>query len=309
MKSPSSRRARPRGISPVSTRWVAGYEFIRLDWAVLGITALLGAAATLLFSLVPALQASRAAVSDALRQGGRTVTVSRSRRWLGTALASGQVALTLALVVASALILGAVDGAVNGVLGFDKRNLMTANLTLPERPYADAELRRVVEVRVAGLDVHQLEAVGSQRGREPLEVEPHVDEEVVPGARDERPVRPVDRVHVEAEPGEDAADLERLPEVRVRVRQQRAGGEQVRVDDVGDERAGARRAAADSGGGEVRDGLVGAAEAAKRAFEEARDAAGQRREPHCGVRDAITRGIRGIGFADPWASRAPSRAS
>jgi predicted permease len=58
------------------------------------------------------------------------------------------VALTLALVVASALILGAVDGAVNGVLGFDKRNLMTANLTLPERPYADAELRRQFVARV-----------------------------------------------------------------------------------------------------------------------------------------------------------------
>ncbi|MEZ5288530.1 MAG: hypothetical protein R2712_27730 [Vicinamibacterales bacterium] len=127
---------------------MAGYEFLQLDFAVLATTAALGAGATLFFSLLPALQASRAAVADALRQGGRTVTLGRTRRWLGTALAAGQVALTLALVVASALILGAVDGAVNGVLGFDKHHVMTARLTLPERPYAEQEARRQFVDRV-----------------------------------------------------------------------------------------------------------------------------------------------------------------
>ena len=38
--------------------------------------------------------------------------------------------------------LPAADNAVNGPLGFDKRNLLTARLILPERPYADAEKRR-----------------------------------------------------------------------------------------------------------------------------------------------------------------------
>jgi putative ABC transport system permease protein len=84
-----------RGLPPSVLRWVAGYEFMqpRLGtcWAS---RRLLGGAATLRFSLMPALQASRAGMSDALRQGGRTRSVSRSRRWLGTALAAGQVALT-----------------------------------------------------------------------------------------------------------------------------------------------------------------------------------------------------------------------
>jgi predicted permease len=137
-----------RGLPTSVLRWVAGYEFLRLDLTVLLMTALLGACATLFFSLLPALQASGAAVSDTLRQGGRTSTVGRGRRWLGTALAAGQVALTLALIVASALILGAVDGAVNGVLGFDKRQVMTARLTLPDRPYAEQERRRQFVARV-----------------------------------------------------------------------------------------------------------------------------------------------------------------
>lgn len=137
-----------RGLPPSVLRWVAGHEFLRLDWAVLGVTAVLSTGATLLFSIMPALNASRAALAESLRQGSRTTTVSRSRRWTGTVLAAGQVALTLALVAGSTLILGAVHAAVDGVLGFDKRHVMTASLTLPEQPYAEAEKRRQFAARV-----------------------------------------------------------------------------------------------------------------------------------------------------------------
>ncbi len=124
-------------------------------------TALLGACATLFFSLLPALQASRrgglryaAAGRTHGRQSGAAVA------GLGRRLAAGQVALTLALIVASALILGAVDGAVNGVLGFDKQHVMTARLTLPDRPYAEQERRRQFVARV--LDrLHGIPAVES----------------------------------------------------------------------------------------------------------------------------------------------------
>ena len=51
-------------------------------------------------------------------------------------------ALTLTLVVAAVLIVGGVDRAVDGLVGFDKRQLLTAELTLPERPYADLARRR-----------------------------------------------------------------------------------------------------------------------------------------------------------------------
>ena len=63
-----------RGLPPGVLRWVPGHEFLRVDPALLLMTALLGAGATMFFSLLPALQASGAAVSDTLRQGGRTVT-------------------------------------------------------------------------------------------------------------------------------------------------------------------------------------------------------------------------------------------
>jgi predicted permease len=130
------------GIPPSVLRFVPGWQFMEIDARVLGLTALLGALATIAFSLLPAIHASRAGVADALRESGRTQTASRRRQWLRNSLAAAQVALTLALLFGSGLMLVGADRAVNGDLGFDKRNLMTAQLVLPDRPYADAETRK-----------------------------------------------------------------------------------------------------------------------------------------------------------------------
>lgn len=131
-----------RGLPANIVRYVPGYEFLKVDGTVLATTAALGALATIAFALLPALYASRAGLADSLRQGGRGVTSGGGRQRLRTGLAATQVALTVVLIAASMLILGGVDTAVNGSLGFDKRQLMTAELTLPDRPYAD-EWRRL----------------------------------------------------------------------------------------------------------------------------------------------------------------------
>jgi len=132
-----------RGSIPDSViRFVPGWNFIRLDFRLLAFTALLGTVAMLLFSLVPALQATRAQVSDSLRQSGRSLTPGRRRNWTRNVLATAQVALTLAVLFGSGLMLSAADGAVNGVLGFDKHNLLFAQMNLPERSYESLEKRR-----------------------------------------------------------------------------------------------------------------------------------------------------------------------
>lgn len=168
----ATRQALPSSV----LRWVAGYEFLAVDVSVLAVTGLLAVVATLLFSLLPALNAAGAAVSDSLRQGARTVIAGHNRQWARMGLASAQVALTVALIVAAGLITGAVDNAVNGTLGFDKRQVMTARLTLPDRPYADAEKRRrfiasvldrvrtLPAVESAGM-VSELPYAGSSTGR------------------------------------------------------------------------------------------------------------------------------------------------
>jgi putative ABC transport system permease protein len=132
-----------RGSIPASVlRFVPGWSFIRIDVTLLMTTALLGTLAMMTFSLLPAIQAMRSQVSETLRQSGRTLTPGRNRQWLRSALAATQVALALALLFASTMSLAAADRTVNGMLGFDKTDVLVAQLNLPERTYSDREKRR-----------------------------------------------------------------------------------------------------------------------------------------------------------------------
>jgi putative ABC transport system permease protein len=133
-----SRRAIPASV----LRFVPGWSFIRLDLDLFLATAALGTVAMLLFSILPALQATKAQVADTLRQSGRSLTPGRQRQLLRSALATTQMALALALVFASTLAISAADRTINGMLGFDKENLLVAQLNLPDRNYADADARR-----------------------------------------------------------------------------------------------------------------------------------------------------------------------
>ena len=123
-------------------RFIPGWAFIRIDFQLFLATAALGALAMTVFSLLPAMQATRAQVSDTLRQSGRALTPGRNRQWLRSVLATTQVALALALVFASTLAISAAHRTVHGALGFDGANVLVAQLNLPERTYTDADTRR-----------------------------------------------------------------------------------------------------------------------------------------------------------------------
>ncbi len=123
-------------------RFLPGWAFIEIDLRLFTLTALVGMGAMLLFSFVPALQAVRSQVADSLRQSGRTLTAGRNRQWLRRTLATTQMALALALLFASTLALTAADRTINGVLGFDKNNVLVGQLVLPARTYEDPEKRR-----------------------------------------------------------------------------------------------------------------------------------------------------------------------
>ncbi|HJU45050.1 MAG TPA: ABC transporter permease [Vicinamibacterales bacterium] len=123
-------------------RFIPGWAFIRIDITLFIATALLGTLAMLVFSCIPAVQAMRARVSNTLRQSARSLTPGRNRQMMRSVLATTQVALALALLFGSTLAITAAERTVNGALGFDKRNVLVANVNLPERTYTDAERRR-----------------------------------------------------------------------------------------------------------------------------------------------------------------------
>jgi putative ABC transport system permease protein len=132
-----------RGSIPASViRFVAGWEHIELTLPVFAFTAALAALATVIFATLPALHAARAGVAQTLRQTSRSVTSGRQRHWGRNLLATTQVALTLALLFASGLMLSASGRAIRGSLGFDERDLLTGKVTLPTQPYFGADQRR-----------------------------------------------------------------------------------------------------------------------------------------------------------------------
>jgi len=129
-------------IPPAIIRFIPGFDYIGLSPVVFVAMALLATMATLLFGLMPAIHAARAGVSQGVRHSGRSFTSSRQRHWLRSALATSQVALTLALPFGSVLAIGAAHRAIAATFGFDKENLLVSRLILPERPYAEPERRR-----------------------------------------------------------------------------------------------------------------------------------------------------------------------
>lgn len=123
-------------------RFIPGWRYLDISPVVFWSTAVFGVVATIVFALIPAWQTVRADVTESLRQGSRSTTAPRQRHWLRNSLAAAQVAITLALLFGSGLMLTAASGAVDGAFGFDKRNVLVARLTLPERPYSDDQRRR-----------------------------------------------------------------------------------------------------------------------------------------------------------------------
>ncbi len=132
-----------RASIPVAVlRFVPGWQYMDISPVMFWSTAAFGALAIVLFAVVPAFQTVRADLADTLRQGSRATTAPRQRHWLRNTLAATQVAITLALLFGSSLMLSAVDRAINGSLGFDKDSLLVARLVLPEGSYAEPERRR-----------------------------------------------------------------------------------------------------------------------------------------------------------------------
>ncbi len=96
------------------------------DWRVFAFAGGLSLAAGIAFSLVPALRATRAAPSDALKEQSRSVALSRSR--LSRTLIVAQVALSLALLVGAGLFLKTLANLRGVDVGFNPEQVLLFQL-------------------------------------------------------------------------------------------------------------------------------------------------------------------------------------
>ena len=101
-----------------------------------GVAALTG----IVFGLAPALQASKADLQEALKEGGRGMA-GGSRAWIRNALVVAEVALSLLLLIGASLFVRSFLNLQRASGGFDTAPLMTMRFYLPNEQYPTPALK------------------------------------------------------------------------------------------------------------------------------------------------------------------------
>lgn len=113
---------------------------IHLDWVVLGFAAALSAATGILFGLAPSLSASRPDLIGVLRSSGDAAHRGVPRRAMAglnvrSVLSSGQIALSIVLLIGAALLMESVARLRGVDVGFNPANLLILRVSLPPLRY------------------------------------------------------------------------------------------------------------------------------------------------------------------------------
>lgn len=112
---------------------------VGLDTSVLAFTAVVSVLTGVIFGLAPALQASRADLQDALKEGARNMAGGRVRNQVRAALVVVEVALSLVLLVGAGL-LGKSFMILSEVRpGFEPEHVLTTDLSLARTKYSTPE--------------------------------------------------------------------------------------------------------------------------------------------------------------------------
>lgn len=116
---------------------VMRFQQTRLDLWVLAFSGILSIATSVLFGLWPAWQSSRADAQTALKSGAHGSSDGPAARHSREMLIIAEVALTLVLLSAAGLVLKSFARTMSLPLGFEPRELVSAQLYLPSPTYED----------------------------------------------------------------------------------------------------------------------------------------------------------------------------
>ena len=122
-------------LSILAPQNVSRFQEVSFNLPVLAFTLVIASVTAVLFGLWPAWQSSRADVQLALKAGSQGSGDAPSAKRTRDGLVIGQIALTLTLLVAAALVLKSFSRLQSLSLGYEPRGLLTARFELPWRTY------------------------------------------------------------------------------------------------------------------------------------------------------------------------------
>ncbi len=136
----SSVRVLRNSISPDWTKWVPGWDGIRIDSTVLFFTILLSLLLGLVFGLSTALHLRHLNLNAVLKETGRS-SAGPARARLRNGLVSAQVAFALILLVCTGLTMQGFNRLANAYQGFQPDQVLKFEVALPETAYPDSVKR------------------------------------------------------------------------------------------------------------------------------------------------------------------------
>jgi predicted permease len=122
------------------TQALPSWMLFRIDGRVLGFTVAVTALSVILSGLLPALAASRANLTGALKDGARGHTSRFVRRFTG-GLVVGQIALTCALLISSLLLIKSISNQFALNFGFDLDSVLAGRMNFEAEYHTDDERR------------------------------------------------------------------------------------------------------------------------------------------------------------------------
>ncbi len=122
---------------------------VNIDIRVLAFTLGISLLSAVIFALVPALQASKVGLNEALKAGGRSSTGGGLGKRTRDLLVISEVALSLVLLIAAGLLIKSFQRIQKVNPGLDTNNLLVVRLSLPQSSYKDRESMKVFYEKVS----------------------------------------------------------------------------------------------------------------------------------------------------------------
>ncbi len=122
-------------LKTIGAQTVPRLREVNVDLVVLGVTAAICVGTGIMFGLAPGLVSARPELTEALKEGGRSLTAGARRNRLRNGLVIAEVALALVLLSGAGLLLKSFARLQSVNPGFNPRNALTFEISLPKVQY------------------------------------------------------------------------------------------------------------------------------------------------------------------------------